>query len=162
VSEGVCRDVAVECDNYNPYDGNCISCASPATHALRDGQCVSTVVIPTPPVCLKGTHLYENVCISDVCKAGISPTDCTSCINAAFDLVNGTCLPKRCPANQYYSAVLTTCVALPAQCTNFSLIVQSCLSCTPGYFLYGSLCVRPTGSNYCKEWDFLNNRCKTC
>jgi hypothetical protein len=131
---------------------------------VLNGQCVPSGTVAVPPVCANGTHLFValNLCIPDACLAASSASACSACVNAAFNLISGACIPKACPSGQYYSVALAGCTPLPAQCAAFSLVQQSCTSCSAGFFLYGSLCIQPANSANCLTWDFNQNLCSAC
>lgn len=158
---GNCFNVSDACNTFAPFTGACITCVQ-ATYVLRNGQCVPSSV--TPVVCSNGTHLYLSTCIPDSCSAIHSNGSCSACVNSAFQLkTNGSCVSINCGNGSYFSTSLALCQAIPAQCSDFSIILQACQACNSGFFLNASAaCVQPSGSVNCLSWMFSANYCSQC
>lgn len=115
---GNCYMVSSTCGLYDPYTGDCLSCANPSQYQLINGQCVFN-----NNYCSPGFRLVNSQCISNLCGSYSQQTGlCLTCISAAYNLTAGVCIGVDCNSTSvYYSVKAAACVGIPTACSNFSI-----------------------------------------
>jgi hypothetical protein len=155
---GSCYPVSSTCDQYDPYTGNCYSCANSTQYQLINGQCVLSI-----NYCATDFHLVNSICVSNFCGTFDKSSGlCLTCITAAYVLSSGKCLPVDCGLGAYYSVKASGCVNSSTTCLNFSIIYEVCYSCISNYVLLNGVCTQYSNTNNCQIYSFAANVCTTC
>lgn len=157
---GNCYDVSAACGQFDPYTGNCLTCANGSQDQLINGQCITFTNFCSP-----GFYLVNSRCISNTCGSYSQATGkCLTCVTAAYKLSSsGQCIAVDCGANDmYYSVKSAKCINVPPTCTNFSITYEVCYTCIPGYSLFNGDCTVYSNSNNCQIYNYAANVCTTC
>lgn len=105
----------------------------------------------------------ECISCSPYCQKCNSYSNCTQCINWAFNLINGYCTAN-CPASTFQT-VAGSCVSCSSQCLSCTNYSTSCTSCVPNYYLYKPYmsCLSSCPAYYYADLSGWCLRCpKTC
>jgi hypothetical protein len=155
---GNCYDVSSSCGQFDPYTGNCLSCASGLQSQLVNGQCIQNTNFCNP-----GYYLVNSYCVSTTCGTFNKYNgQCLTCITAAYFLSSGQCLPIDCGNNKYYSVNASACTDIPSTCSNFSITYEVCYTCILGYSLFNGICTMYSNTNNCNIYNYAANVCSTC
>mgnify|MGYP002143940202 CR=1 FL=1 len=172
-----CYNVSEACGKFDPFTGDCQTCADPANYDLVGGSCIRKSV-----TCGERQWQLNYACldVSEKC-ATFDPASgkCLTCKDPLFEVAaDGSCVPVvvNCPPGQY--AVGLSCVAIPAECGRFDTARGVCVSCLQGFYVENGVCRRiicPRGqapsrfglfcvdvSPLCATFDPLDGACLSC
>lgn len=149
-----CFDVSSLCGQFNPANGNCVTCSMP-DYEVKGGNCVQKPTIIEPPkiTCLGNQYLSARTklcadippnCPSfnsekeacDVCTWGYSPN------------TSGGCSLIICSFGQVLASDGRRCIDMPPNCATYDSRKGECTACTDRlYTLVGGRCTAPTGGS---------------
>ena len=161
LSLGVCVNVSASCQNFDPSNGNCLSCIQP-NYSLIAGQCI-LIICPTGftgPNCNQPIPTISNCLTRD-------PTSltCVTCQPGYTLTAPTTCTPINCAAsgpNFYFSVSAAACRTIPPNCIQFNIPTEICSACANSYTLSSNTCVFVNSVLNCLVYNYPNNICLTC
>ena len=173
---GECLDVNVQCDTFNAFTGDCLSCKDP-NFILGNGTCT-----PKKVTCAANQWVSNFTCLNVSASCGTFDPNtgkCLTCVSNLFQLnADGTCtaIIVNCPPGQYAEGL--QCIAIPVECVQFDRTLKKCTGCIFGFFVENGVCTkvvcppRQVPSRFglfcvdvsplCKDFDPLTGDCLSC